>query len=72
MPGCPRRLDDAPPSWRALPDRTCLQRIDKRNIERPEESHHLTEEDFVHIPSFFEAPGKAEGFRIEIHAAAGA
>jgi predicted kinase len=54
------------------PDRTCLQRIDKRNIERPEGSHHLTEEDFVHVASFFEAPDAAEGFRIEIHAAAGA
>jgi len=51
-------------------DRTCLQRIDKRNTERPEGSHHLTEEDFVHISSFFEAPEQAEGFRIEVHAAA--
>ena len=55
-----------------VPDRTCLQRIDKRNTERPEGSHHLTKEDFVHISSFFESPEQGEGFQIEIHAAAGA
>ncbi|HEU5295489.1 MAG TPA: ATP-binding protein [Burkholderiaceae bacterium] len=52
-----------------VPDQTCLQRIDQRNIERPEGSHHLTEEDFAHVSSFFEAPQQAEGFRIQLHAA---
>jgi predicted kinase len=53
-----------------VPDQTCLRRIDQRNTERPEGSHHLTEEDFVHISSFFEPPGEAEGFQIEVHTAA--
>ena len=51
-----------------VPDQLCLQRIDKRNIERPEGSHHLTPEMFAHITSFFEAPEPGEGFRIELHA----
>jgi len=54
-----------------VPDRVCLQRIGQRNTERPEGSHHLSEDDFVHISSFFEAPEAAEGFRTEVHAAAG-
>ena len=48
---------------------TCLARIAVRNAVRPEGSHHLTEEDFAHISSFFEAPGEQEGFRIERHGA---
>ena len=55
-----------------VPDGVCLQRIDKRNTDRPEGSHHLTQEDFVYISSFFEAPGQEEGFQMEVHAAAGA
>jgi len=54
-----------------VPDRVCLQRIGQRNTERPEGSHPLTEDDFVHISSFFETPEAAEGFRTEVHAAAG-
>lgn len=54
-----------------VPDRVCLQRIDRRNTERPEGSHHLTESDFAHISSFFEAPEASEGFRTEVHVAAG-
>ena len=50
-------------------DETCLARIAKRNVERPEGSHHLTEEDFAYISSFFQAPEDAEGFNIKIHAA---
>ena len=42
-------------------DEICLQRIEKRNVERPEGSHHLSREDFVYISSFFEAPEAAEG-----------
>jgi len=50
-------------------DEVCLARIARRNVERPEGSHHLTEDDFVHISSFFQAPEEAEGFNIRIHAA---
>jgi len=53
-----------------VPDQTCLQRIDRRNVERPEGSHHLTQEDFFHISSYFEAPEKGEGFEIEVHGVA--
>ena len=52
-----------------VPDRTCLKRIEKRNSERPEGSHHLTEADFVYISSLFEPPGPEEGFSVETHAA---
>jgi predicted kinase len=55
-----------------VPDQTCLQRIGKRNTERSEGSHHLTEEDFVHISSFFEAPDEGEGFQVKVHPAAAA
>jgi predicted kinase len=50
-------------------DETCLTRIARRNVERPEGSHHLTEEDFIHVSSFFQAPEETEGFNIEIHVA---
>ena len=50
-------------------DRMCLERIAKRNIERPEGSHHLTEEDFALVSSYFEIPEAAEGFNIKIHGA---
>ncbi|HEX2011340.1 MAG TPA: ATP-binding protein [Roseateles sp.] len=48
-------------------DEACLARIAKRNVERPEGSHHLTEEDFIHVSSFFQAPEEAEGFNVETH-----
>lgn len=48
-------------------DEACLARIAKRNVERPEGSHHLTEEDFIHVSSFFQAPEEAEGFKVETH-----
>ncbi|QUW04759.1 ATP-binding protein [Chloracidobacterium validum] len=51
------------------PDEACLSRIAKRNAERPEGSHHLTEEDFVCVSSFFQAPEEAEGFSVKSHAA---
>jgi len=54
----------------ATPDETCLRRIEKRNIERPEGSYHLTKADFDHVSAFFEAPEGSEGFNIETHAAA--
>jgi predicted kinase len=51
----------------ATPDQVCLQRIARRNEERPEGSHHLTEEDFIHVSSFFEAPEQTEGFSVTAH-----
>lgn len=50
-----------------VPDSVCLERIAKRNVERPEGSHHLTEQDFHHISSFFQPPGEEEGFTIVVH-----
>jgi len=52
-----------------ISDETCLVQIAKRNGERPEGSHHLTEQDFIHISSYFQAPEESEGFNIVIHAA---
>lgn len=46
----------------------CLARIAKRNVERPEGSHHLTEEDFTHVTSFFQEPEENEDFNVEVHA----
>jgi predicted kinase len=48
-------------------DQECLERIAKRNIERPEGSHHLTEEVFALVSSYFELPEAAEGFNIQLH-----
>jgi len=50
------------------PDATCLAQIAKRNVERPEGSHHITEEVFHHVSSFFQAPEEAEGFHVQVHA----
>jgi predicted kinase len=50
-------------------DDVCLLRIARRNVERPEGSHHLTKEDFIHVSSFFQAPEETEGFNVKIHAA---
>lgn len=50
------------------PDPLCLERIARRNVERPPGSHHLTEADFVHVSSFFLAPAADEGFNVERHA----
>jgi predicted kinase len=47
----------------------CLERIAKRNIERPEGSHHLTNEQFEYISSFFEAPDDLEAFQVNTYAA---
>jgi len=49
-------------------DELCLAQIERRNIERPEGSYHLTEEDFIHVSSFFQAPEEAEGFNVMIYA----
>ena len=47
-------------------DQTCLERIARRNDERPEGSHHLSAEDFTYISSFFEAPEPDEGFNVNV------
>ncbi len=46
---------------------TCLAQIAKRNVERPEGSHHISEEVFMHITSYFQLPEEAEGFNIRRH-----
>ncbi len=48
-------------------DRTCLERIARRNVERPEGSHHLTEELFALVSGYFQPPEAAEGFNIVVH-----
>lgn len=55
--------------WLQTPDTMCLQRIARRNVERPEGSSELTEADFHHVSSFFEAPAAAEGFNVITHGA---
>lgn len=54
------------------PDTICMVRIEKRNIERPEGSYHLTQADFDYVSSLFEVPEEDEGFKIEVHAVADA
>lgn len=49
------------------PDEVCLSRIAKRNAERPEGSHRLTEEDFLHVSSYFQAPEESESFNVKLH-----
>lgn len=51
------------------PDAVCLERIARRNVERPPGSHQLTEEDFLHISSFFQPPEEAEGFNVRHYSA---
>lgn len=48
-------------------DEACLARIARRNVERPEGSHPLTEEEFIHVSSFFQAPEETEGFNVELY-----
>ena len=50
-------------------DELCLARIAKRNVERPEGSHHLSVEDFVHVSSYFQAPDVSEGFNVKDYGA---
>lgn len=50
------------------PDAVCLERIRKRNAEMPEGASHLTEADYWHVASYFEAPEEAEGFHVQAHA----
>lgn len=48
-------------------DPTCLARIARRNEARPEGSHHITEEVFHHVSSFFQPPESDEGFNVRVH-----
>lgn len=50
----------------ASPDAVCLERIARRNVERPEGSYFLSEADFAHVSSFFEAPESEEGFELRV------
>lgn len=52
------------------PDQVCLAQIAKRNAERPEGSHVVSEEMFHHITSLFQPPDLAEGFNVCTHAPA--
>lgn len=56
--------------WLQTPDATCLARIAKRNLARPEGSHHLTEAVFHQVAAYFEAPQPEEGFHLRPHLAA--
>lgn len=49
-----------------ISDETCLAQIAKRNVERPEGSHHVTEEVFNYVSSFFQEPEESEGFAVEL------
>lgn len=49
-------------------DAVCLQRIQKTNREMPEGASHLTEADYWHVASYFEAPEEAEGFHVQAYA----
>jgi len=49
-------------------DALCLRHIAKRNVERPEGSHEISEEMFHHITSFFQPPSPSELFNVQIHA----
>jgi predicted kinase len=48
-------------------DDVCLERIARRNHERPLGSHHLSEDDFRHIASFFQPPEEAEMFNVKLY-----
>lgn len=48
-------------------DDVCLERIARRNRERPPGSHRLSEDDFRHIASFFQPPEEAEMFNVKLY-----
>ena len=48
-------------------DELCLQRIAKRNVERPEGSHELDEATFNKISSYFQPPTEQEKFNLVLH-----
>ncbi|XDD43113.1 AAA family ATPase [Leptospira sp. WS60.C2] len=50
-----------------LSDEECLQQLQKRNLERPEGSVPMTEEEFHMITSYYSPPTKDEGFQIKVY-----
>lgn len=50
-----------------LSDEECLQQLHKRNIERPEGSVPMSEEEFHMITSYYTPPTQEEGFQIKVH-----
>ncbi len=50
-------------------DVACLKRIARRNVERPEGSHHVTRDVFFQVSSFFQAPEESEGFNVRVYEA---
>jgi predicted kinase len=50
------------------PDDLCLNRIAQRNAEMPEGASKLTEADYWHVASYFQAPEESEGFHIQAYA----
>lgn len=55
--------------WLDTPDSACLQRIARRNEERPEGSHHLSDEVFFQVAAYFQAPEADEGLQVLRHPA---
>ena len=53
--------------WIDSADDTCLARIEARNVERPEGSHHLTPQQFAAISSFFQPPEADEGLEVKVY-----
>ena len=49
------------------PDALCLKRIAKRNIERPEGSHEISEATFHYLSSFFQPPSQSESFNVQLY-----
>ncbi|PSB05557.1 cell division protein ZipA [filamentous cyanobacterium CCP2] len=47
-------------------DKTCLERIAKRQKTNPERAQFDTEEVFRHVTSFFQPPSADEGFSVEV------
>ena len=48
-------------------DTACLSRIERRNAERPEGSHHLTPQLFLYISAHFEPPQDEEGLHVRLY-----
>lgn len=51
-----------------LPDEVCKAQLQKRNVEAPEGSMAMSEDEFNHITALFVPPTDAEGFNIKRYA----
>jgi hypothetical protein len=58
-----------PGAGKSTLDGACLQRIARRNEERPEGSHHLSDEVFFQVAAYFQAPDSDEGLQVLRHSA---